>query len=330
MDFGLGKREILLLSALFANGDGETGYSVKDAALKMGVSSAVVSRVAAGLMRKGFIESRRDGKCRRITLSKALHAQALRELAAANPHVRLEEILANSAIRVLAGLIPDNPRSATEIAGSTSTPMVTVRRVLARLAARGIISRKDAEYSLVLPRLREFEQDYAAYAVDSKRKGLLGSLIVAGQHGLLRTAMLPREGMVLTGISVLHKYGVKLIEIDARDYYFNAFDDSPEAPALEEAIVHCLLRAAMLASGREAAYAMLAVYKNWKKLDRERFAELAADFSVSSAAGQCLKLVDMFVKGERWPEPMTNGYRISEGPLWPSWEGFGGLVTQYE
>lgn len=327
MDGSLGRREMAALGlCLAAQND---GYSVGEMAVRLGVSSAVASRVVASLLKQGLFSVTRVGKRKFVTISSAPHALALKELAAANPHVAIEEMLANSAVRVLAGMTV-GPASVDGIASAILASQVTVRRILIKLLDCGVVAReKPALYAIVLPRLLDFAREYACFALESRRGGVQGSLICAGPHGLLRTAGMPGKGWVPTGISVLQRHGVKLIETDARDYYCNAFGDEPRSPGFEDVVVHALVRATLLVSGREASYAMLAVHKNRRKLDEARFLRIAAEFGASGAAGRCLDLVDRFIKGEEWPEPMLAGVP-REGPLWPSWMEFNELVKAYE
>jgi len=304
--------------------------SVSDAAEKMGVSVPVVSRVVSSLEQKGFLQVTREGKRKLIAFSTSPPALALKELAAANSHVRLERIISNSAARVLSGIL-NPPASVEEIARTTRLPEITVRRTVGRLLQHGIVARtKPAEYRIILPRLKEFVEAYVNHALEAKRAGVQGSLLTCGPNALLRTTAKNPPKMVLTGISVFHKYGVKLIETDARDYYLNAFDDKPKQPKLEVAAAHCLARATINASSREAAYAMLAIRKNLKKFDEKLFLQAAADFAVENDARGGLNKVKQFVMGERWPEPLIKDFPHAGGPVWPGWGEFEELVKQYE
>jgi hypothetical protein len=136
--------------------------------------------------------------------------------------------------------------------------------------------------------------------------------------------------MAPTGISVFHHYGIKIIQTDSRDYYFNAFDEKPGPPSMEDAVVHALTWTVMNSSARETAYAMLVIFKNWEKFDRVAFEKTAAEWGVPSIAQRCITLVEAFVQGKQWPEPLIQNFPRVEGPIFPTWEEFGELVKQYE
>ena len=240
MNFALGTRELLLLQLLCAFDSSAPSYSLSEAAKKMGVSVPVVSRVAASLDEKGFLELKREGKRKIIYFSKAPHATAFIELAGGNPHVALEKILSDSSVRVLSGMLHP-PVSVEAISRTTRTPEITVRRTLAKLLEKGIVVRmKPAEYGIALPRLHDFIEKYAEYVLRSRISRLRGALNPWWPNALFRTTEQPKDFMVPTGISIFNKYGIKLIQTDFRDYYFSAFDGKPKQPTLEEAVVHAL------------------------------------------------------------------------------------------
>ena len=330
MDFGFGPRELLLLKLLYSPGIGVGPYSVSEAAKKMGVSIPVVSRVAASLAKKGFLEAKREGKRKIISLTSAPHSIALLQLASENPNSPLEAILSDSAIRVLSGML-NPPVSVEAISSASRTPEVTVRRTLVKLLEKGVVARpKLAEHRIVLPRLKEFIEEYSNSALRSRIAGIKGVLNPWWPNAVFRTTEPPKAFMAPTGLSVFHNYGIKIIQTDSRDYYFNAFDDKPKPPALEEAVVHALTWTVKNSSARETSYAMLVVHKNWKEFDKDKFDSAAKAWGVRSVAERCLELVEGFVNGEKWQEPLINGFPTVDGPIWPSWEEFEELVKQYE
>lgn len=330
MKFGFGSRELLLLQLLYSPNSTVATYSVSDAAREMGISVPVVSRVASSLAEKGFLEVKRKGKRKVISFSNTPHATALLQLAAENQHVALEKALSDASIRVLSGMLYP-PSSVEAISRITRTPEITVRRTLAKLLEKGVIARpKLTEYRIILPRLHDFIEEYSKSFLRSRIAGLKGVFNPWWPNAVFRTAEQSTEFMTPTGISVFHKYGIKLIQMDSRDYYFNAFDDKAKQPTLEEAVIHALTWTVKNSSARETSYAMLVIHKNWKKFDKEKFDEIAKEWGVQSIAERCVKLVDGFVRNEKWKEPTFKELPRAEGPVFPSWEEFEELVKQYE
>lgn len=326
MQFGLRRNEIIAFSQLCRQ---ETPVTIGVLGQSLGWSKSVASRTANGLASKGLADLQRNGRTKFLTLSKSAHALALKELMASNEHVALQDLLAGSTMRVLSGLLYP-PASVNDMARRTQTPQITVRWVLSRLLERGLVVRhKAGAYSMALPGLREFVEAYCFFAVDQRRSGVSGSLIVRGGTGLLRTSSqrVP-EFMVLTGVSVFGDFGVGLVETDSRDYFYGAWG-KPVNPNLEEAVVHALVRSTLRASEREVAYALLVLYKNRTKVNDARFLELAGDFGVSGKAQQGLEFVDCVLSGRPVPRPLFDlGTRV-EGPLFPDEGEFKELVKQY-
>lgn len=330
MHFGFGPRELLMLQLFYSPDSTHNSYSISDAARKMGVSVPVVSRVASSLEKKGFFEIRRAGKRKVISFSNAPHVTALIQLTTESQHVELEKVLSDSAVRVLSGML-NPPVSVGTISRIARTPEITVRRMLSKLLEKGVVARpKRSEYRIILPRLQDFIEEYSKHVLRGKIAGMRGVFNPRWPNAVFRTTEQPKDFMTLTGISIFHKYGIKIIQTDSRDCYFNAFDDKPKKPMLEEAVVHALTWTVKNSSARETSYSMLVAHRNWEKFDRNKFVEIAKEWGVQSVAERCVNLVESFENDERWPDPRPAGRVYVEGPVFPSWEEFTDLVKQYE
>ncbi len=331
MNFGLGKRELVLLRMLAAtSGSHSPALTMTACAAKMNISVAAVSRATASLQAKGFIEIERDGKRKHVRFSGVIHAIAFSELQAANPQTPLEDVLSGSSIRVLSGMLRP-PVSVETISRLSRTPEITARRALKKLLDRGMVSRaKPTEYAIFLPNLAGFVAAYSEFELRKRCAGMRGILNPWWPNAVFRTPQTPPAFMTPTGISVFHEHGIKIIQTEARDYYFNAFTDKPRPPTMEEAVVHALTWTVKNSSARETAYAMLVMQKNWKKFDRFSFQQSAADWGIPSIADRCITLVEAFVHDQQWPEPLIQNFQRVEGPIFPSRDEFGELVKQYE
>jgi len=303
------------------------GVSIIGLASSLGKSKSFTSRVVGSLVETGFVELTRQGKKKTVKISPSQHAVMLRELLVSNPHVAFEEVLQGAAVQVLTGLLY-SLASVEAISASTSSPEVTVRVVLRRMLDRGIVARqKPGVYSIVLPRLRDFIVSYTRFAVEARRTGVHGSLIIRGAFGLIRTSDGVVPGfMVPTGLSVFGNYGVKLIQTDFKDYYFDVLKPVKRL-SLEEVLVHSLVRATLVSSSREVSYVLLVIAKNRKKLNQQRFFDVARQYGVESTAKQCVGFVGAVIAGKEAPKPLVV---IDEASAFPDQKEFMELLRQYD
>ena len=325
MKLSLRRSEIQAFKALCLKEN--EGVSIVGLASSLGKSKSFTSRIVGSLVEKGFVELTRQGKKKTVKISPAQHAVMLKELLASNPHILFEDILQGAAVQVLTGLLYSSA-SVEAISTTTFSPEVTVRVVLMRMLDRGGVARqKPGVYSIVLPRLRDFIESYIRFAVEAKRTGVQGSLIICGASGLIRTseAEIPAF-MVSTGLNAFGKFGVKLIQTDFKDYYFNILKPVKK-PSFEEVLVHSLVRAKLVSSSRELSYVLLVIAKNRKTLNQARFFNVARQYSVESSAKQCIEFVDAVLAGKEIPKPLVV---IGEGTAFPDETEFTELLKQYE
>ncbi|MFQ5406299.1 MAG: hypothetical protein ACE5DI_04035 [Candidatus Micrarchaeia archaeon] len=300
----------------------------KSLATGLGVSESVVSRSLKSLAEKKLVVVSRSGKRNQTVVSDAPHALALKAFLAASPHVS-ESVLAHSNIRVLSGLLFPNA-SVARVKRLGFLPEITVRRVLCKLLDAGVVGRRSpTDYYILLPGLKKAVGEYVSFAVMQSGQDVPGSLVVRGPFGFLRTTSAERASSLMkpTGLSVLNKFGVEIVQTDFKDYYYNVFG-TVKKPGLEKAVVHALLRSTALPSAREASYALLALYKNRGNVDKEKFLAIAGDLGVESIARQALVFVKAFAGGRKAPAWLEEDFQTAEG-LFPVVEDFRELVTQY-
>ncbi len=327
MQLGLRRSEIRAFKVLCL-GKKEDG-SIVGLASSLATSKSFTSRIVGSLVKKGFVELTRQGKKKTVKISPAQHAVMLKELMVTNQHVALEEVLQGAGVQVLTGLLY-TPASVEEISAISFSPEVTIRLVLTRMLDRGIVTRpKPAVYSIILPRLRDFVESYARFAVEAKRAGIRGSLIIRGASGLIRTSdrNVPNF-MAPTGLSSFGGYGIKLVQTDFKDYYYNVLKPVKKL-SLETVLVHSLVRLTLVSSSRELSYTLLVMTKNRKKLNTKRFLETARDYGVESSAKECIKYIDTVLAGKEIVKPLVDfGIRV-EGPAFPDEKEFMELMKQY-
>lgn len=319
--FDLGTGELSALTALSKTQE----LSMAELAKRMDADGSVATRAVQRLEEKQFVTTVRTRK-KHVSLSTSAHAVAYQSLLNLHPHVDFAPALSHSSLRVLTAFT-GLPCTIEKMARITRTPVVTVRRVVSNLMDRGILVRQDGrEYQLALSGLQEFVQAYCRFALGEKCGTT--AFIHVGPNAVIRTSDRVPSVLVPTGLSVLNEFGVDLIQGDACDYHVNLFNEENKAVTMERAFVHALLRASVLSSGRESSFVLLAMHKNWNRLDAALFLQEAEDFNVLDDANQALNRIDRFQRKAPWPRPFIQAIPAS-GPLWPSLEEFQELVDQY-
>jgi len=319
--FALGTPAFSALTTLSRNG----GMPLAELAKRIGSNLSVVSRAVQQLEELQFVTTDRNRR-KTVALSPSAHAQTFRSLVDLHPHVDFAPVLAHSNLRILSAFT-GRALSTRKIARIIRTPEATVRRVVSELRDVGIMVRQPGyEYQIALSGLENFVQSYCRFALAEKTGST--AFVHVGPNAVLRTSEAPKPAMVLTGLSVLHQYGVALNQGNVRDYFINLFDENPVPVRLEQALVHGLVRATVQSSGRESAYVLLALHKNRGKIDLDSILQEADDFNTSNAAQEAITKIDQYGRGIAWPAPLIQR-PSSQDPLWPSFEEFQQLVAQY-
>ena len=309
MNWNFGVSEIVVLNEVLK----EESSSVKALAIKTSLSGSVVSRALNSLSGKGMIVLRR-GKTKTASVSDAPHAQAFKSLFLTYPYIDFS-ILSHNNMRVLSGLVFPNA-SVARVERTSVIPQPTIRRILSSLLQKALVGRKSINnYFITLPELQNAVIEYSSFIV--RKNSVAGSLITRGFHGFLRTnsAKIP-ELMKPTGLSVLNRFGIGIIQTDFKDYYYHAFK-KVKNPSIEEVIIHALIRAEHSNNSRENSYALLALHKNFGKINVGKFLEVAGALNAILIARRSLE----FVKGFAVEKQYLNESKSLE---------FRELVEQYE
>ncbi len=321
MDFGLSKVDLRVLALLCTS----NSLSVKDIAVKLNISNAVVSRSVRSLFEQDFIVFTRSRR-KLVSLSGSSHASSFKVLVSFENHIDFSKVLDGGSLRVLSGLLYCN--SVREVSEVTSVPEVTVRRVLMKLRYGAIVFKKGvSDYVIRLDLVRNFVEVYCNYFLNNKIEGLNGSLICRGPLGLLYSKDNPLDFLVLTGTSVFHEYGIQLILTRQREYYFNLFKEKTKL-SLEDVLVHALTRSVVEESSRSLNYVLLVLNKNFKKINKNKFLIISKKFGIKKEGGNCLKLIEDFKKGKEWSEELHDEF--AKHKQFFSRTEFQELVNQYE
>jgi Mn-dependent DtxR family transcriptional regulator len=214
----------------------QSSASISELAKRIGKSQPTSTAAIEKLQAKGFVATKRAGMRKIVEISQAKHAQLLKELFLAYPHVPWESILANSQILPLLKL---------EHAAPESVSRITEWRAMRNLMAHGIII-NGTQGQTVNPRfhkISEFIRELVNYtnsrlaAQVTKRASIVWAY---GSQFIMRapagTAIADKR-FKPTATTALATYGIRLIS-DVEYYYF-----SPLRKALrpEDITLHTIL-----------------------------------------------------------------------------------------
>jgi len=210
--------------------------SISELANHIGKSQPTATAAVENLQAKGFVTTKRIGMRKMVGFSQAKHAQLLRELILAYPHVPWESILANSQILPLLKL---------ESVAPASVSRITEWRAMRNLMAHGIII-NEAEGRTVNPRfdkISEFIREFLNFANLKLAAQVSESAAIvwaSGSQFVIRVAAgtaITDKRFKPTATTALATYGITLIS-DVEYYFFSPLG---RAPRPEDIVLHTIL-----------------------------------------------------------------------------------------
>jgi len=210
--------------------------SISELANHIGKSQPTATAAVENLQAKGFVTTKRIGMRKMVGFSQAKHAQLLRELILAYPHVPWESILANSQILPLLKL---------ESVAPASVSRTTEWRAMRNLMAHGIII-NEAEGRTINPRIdkiSEFIREFLNFANLKLAAQVSESAAIvwaSGAQFIIRVAAgtaITDKRFKPTATTALATYGITLIS-DVEYYFFSPLG---RAPRPEDIVLHTIL-----------------------------------------------------------------------------------------
>jgi Mn-dependent DtxR family transcriptional regulator len=214
----------------------QSSASISELAKRIGKSQPTSTAAVENLQAKGFVATRRAGMRKMVEFSQAKHAQLLKELFLAYPHVHWESILADSQILPLLKLEHVTPESVSRI---------TEWRAMRNLMAHGIIIR-EAEGQTLNPRfhkISEFITEFVNFANSKLAAQVSESAAIvwaSGSQFIIRVAAgtaISDKRFKPTATTALASYGIPLIS-DVEYYYFSSLK---RALRPEDIVLHTIL-----------------------------------------------------------------------------------------
>ena len=252
--------------------------SLRELAGLLKAKESFLSRIVAGLARKGLVVVERRGTSKIVRLSPASHAQAFKKLSDSRPDAQIDQWLSGHAIGVL--ITASDGAEQDLVLAETGCSSATLYKILRALGAVGAITRLNGNVKISDQLVKGFADAYAdnlQLLIQSEVKGLNNAVRIR-KHVVLRTnAKTVPPFFSTTGISVLAEKGLEAILADYRDFYFN-LDCEARKLSVEECFVHALVMARV----QQSDLLLLGMFFAKNRLDLALLKKLARDYGVAA------------------------------------------------
>ncbi len=235
---GLSPKEIALMRSIR---DGEVPR--REVATMLDVPQPELTRLVKSLVSKGLIVVRRRGLSTSLAVSDTKHASILRRILNEYAHMRLEEILSLSSLRVISSLGARPLSTRIEIQSSSQVSPRTIHTVLKRLRAIGVVrTRGRGNYELADRFLlfADFARELASSCNQRQALGFSPDAVVVWERDydfIVRTrAAEESEGFRKTAFSAFDGYGIPLVQ--EWHYYYHPHGSWQRTP--DEVLLHSL------------------------------------------------------------------------------------------
>jgi len=310
------KSHFLLLSALIEEPRSEV--DVGTLANKLEWSSGYTSRIVADLEKDGYVQTKKSGRQKLVSLVDIEPINQLEGLFSEYSHMDLPALLAGSGLQVLYYL--NEKRTATELAEMTEISRTTVYRRLNELQRVGVVGKSRSRYSLndpfpVLASIARglLHQKHRREA----RRNASGLNFIWERHNEYLFACdneISADEFLLTGPVRFADFEVPLLTRDRRHYFRT---DRLEEITPAELLCHMLL---IDDGSRYRTYCLLLIAKH--DIERKALKERAEYYAPEASIDLCT-LVDALIEYLQ-----TSGKRKIE--QLPQWEEFKQTASEYE
>ena len=278
--------------------------SISELARRIRKSQPTVTTAIEKFQARGFVMVERRGMRKLVRVSETKHAQLLREIILAHPHVPWQSLLAFSQILPLLELEGIMP---------TTISRTTEWRALRNLMAHGII-RKDDKGIRLNPRfhkIREFVREFSSF-INSRLAAQVSedAVIVwaSGSQFIIRVGSgtrIPDRRFKPTATTALPRYEIHLLS-DVEYYFFSL---KPEELEPEDVVLHTLL----INGVTNVTYALILIAKT--KIVRNLLLSRAETLGLHGQVEAMLKFLDT--------------HKPQRDAILPSWEEFAEKARDY-
>ncbi|AHF80962.1 MarR family winged helix-turn-helix transcriptional regulator [Thermococcus paralvinellae] len=283
----------------------EEPITMTELANKLSLSKGTLSALLHSLEGKGLVEL--EGKKPMVVKPAENRVNhLLRSIKLEYPHVKMEDILTGSRLKVLSTLEVEKPQPLWLIQLKANVSRATLHRVLNGLMEPLVVGRKKEGY-FVSERFAPFkafadEYFYLQNSIKAKELDPNASVVWSGVEELILATSSFKGKSVgefqLTGLARFADFGLPLISSGVYHYYWPG-----QKLSLEEVIVHALKL------GRDARGLLYSiVLLRGKGFDERKLKRLAAKFDVSDIVGELLE----YLSGVDKPYPFPSREEVEE------------------
>jgi len=278
--------------------------SISELAKRIRKSQPTVTTAIEKFQARGFVTVERRGMRKLVRVSQAKHAQLLREIMLAHPHVPWHSLLAFSQILPLLRLEGIAPATMSR---------TTEWRALRNLMAHGII-RKDDKGIRLNPRFRkigEFVQEFSSFMNSRLASQVSEAAVIVWASGfqfIIRVPSgirIPDKRFKPTATTALPRYGIRLLS-DV-EYYFFSLKHKELEP--EDVVLHALL----IDGVTNVTYALILIAK--ANIDRNSLLSRAETLGLRGQVEAMLRFLDT--------------HKPQREAILPNWEEFAEKARDY-
>ncbi|SFR91008.1 MarR family protein [Halomicrobium zhouii] len=287
--------------------------TVSGLATELDRSLSYTSELVERLETTGLVETRRDGKTKRVRPSDAKALELLADITQTHSHIEWPELVSGATLRVLYYL--DTPRAATDLARRADVHRSTVHRALDPLKHRGIVYQtEDDAYALNegFERLSTLARELAHHDHRQTVERYTDTYTIRWEsldEFLVQTADdITAEDFVPTGPEQFQAYDLPLLARDRRYYLYSETtrDLSPETLCCHMLVID--------AGARVQSYCLLLL--SHVDVDRDELRSQAVTYDVDDLVDDLCTYLD--TSGEQRTSRL------------PEWEDFQELAAEYE
>jgi len=302
MNLELSSFELQIISLL------DTPLSIGELTKLTGVTKGYISKAAASLKDRGFVEISKRGLTKKVTLSNNPHASKLKSILRRRSYMPLSELLQGSGIRVLA-VLACGSADFTPLMAESELSEATLWRWIKKFKGHAMLLSRGSEYELPhdLADIREFLEYYCTYFAAATLKDISPSGNFIAAHGF--EFLFSLDGEILhehvkpTGLTMISEEIPLMI---AENYYFYSL----RTLSREEIAVHAIVVDPY--SKRNLTYVIMYILKT--KLDMNLFHRIAKRYKIADIVEAISELLNKWEmpKESFMPEPMYVREKLAE------------------
>lgn len=309
----MGELQLKILRKL----SGREYKNIAGLAKELDKSQTRVSIALKDLESKGFVEAKKHGISKEMTLSDNKHSLLLKTFISEHYHMKFEKTLSGSTLEVLLSPACSKVKF-QDIVALSGCSSATVKRTMKKLREFGIVALDREFYYSTSPHhklLSDFVKEFQSYINLRLALSFSNTSVILWQGGkefLVKTGEgRKKDNFFPTCYERMSDYGIKLLLTNFRYYFYSPFRRNIR---MEDAVLHTLVLDP--SDARNILYVLMLIAKNAKKIRWKDLEKESSKFGLESA----IKNVKDYIKNKGKPKP----------EFFPSWNEFTEKAGEYD